>query len=116
IPLNLFLISTMSFHESAVSIELEEGHRLKATLRHGDDEERDSELDLNDVIGNNNGEFVWGGENFKDSAENIEFHREGDDDVPVLRAVLYTIDGEGVSADINLAERITNQDGHLVFV
>lgn len=45
----------MSFHQSAASFELEDGHILKAVLRYGDEEEQDSELDLNAYIGNNDG-------------------------------------------------------------
>jgi hypothetical protein len=45
----------MSFHASATSIELEDGHILKATLRNSEDDEVESELDLNEIIGNNNG-------------------------------------------------------------
>lgn len=45
----------MSFHASATSIELEDGHILKATLRNEDGDEVESELDLNEIIGNNNG-------------------------------------------------------------
>ena len=64
------------------------------------------------------GSFEWGGENFQDSAEDIELCSEDRDDgeaIPVLRACLGNLDGESVSADINLAERITNEDGHLRF-
>lgn len=46
----------MSFHESANDIELEDGHILKAKLSYGEDEERDAEMDLNDFIGNDNGQ------------------------------------------------------------
>ena len=45
----------MSFHASATNIELEDGHILKATLLNSEGEEVDSELDLNEIIGNNNG-------------------------------------------------------------
>ncbi|OOQ89022.1 Cyanovirin-N like protein [Penicillium brasilianum] len=109
----------MSFHASATNIELEDGHILKATLRNSEGEEVDSELDLNKIIGNNDGSFQWGGENFQDSAEDIEFSRDERDDgeaIPVLRAQLGNLEGENVSADINLAERIANEDGHLVFI
>jgi hypothetical protein len=45
----------MSFHESATNIELEDDHILKATLRNEDGDEEESTLNLNDIIGNNNG-------------------------------------------------------------
>lgn len=45
----------MSFHASATNIELDDGHILKVTLYDGDGEERESEIDLNQFIGNDNG-------------------------------------------------------------
>ena len=45
----------MSFHASATSIHLEDGHILKATLLNGEGDEVEATLDLNDIIGNNNG-------------------------------------------------------------
>ena len=35
--------------------------------------------------------------------------------MPVLRAQLEKLDGEWVGADVNLAERIGNEDGRLTF-
>ncbi|KAJ5586718.1 Cyanovirin-N [Penicillium hispanicum] len=106
----------MSFHTSAVGFDLHDDHILRAILRNEDDEEQESELDLNTIIGNENGEFSWGGENFQASATSIELHGEGDEGIPVLRALLGNLDGEEVPADINLAERIGNDNGNLVFV
>lgn len=124
----------MSFHESANNIELEDGHILKASLRDEEGDDRDVEMDLNDFIGNDNGmkqsshpcwayraniflsgRFCWGGENFKESATNVELSIEGSG-IPVLRANLFNVDGEEIEADINLAERISNENGELVFV
>lgn len=107
----------MSFHLSAVSYELEDGHILKAVLHDAEGEEQEAELDLNAYIGNNDGSFEWGGENFHDSAADVELHTEGEDDeqIPVLRARLGNIEGEEIDADINLAERIGNDNGTLIF-
>lgn len=52
---------------------------------------------------------------FADSAEEISFELEGDDSVPVLRAQLFNVDGELVEADVNLAERINNDNGAFTF-
>lgn len=51
----------MSFHASAISIELDDGHILKVTLLDGDGEEHEVEVDLNNHIGNDNGQFldIW---------------------------------------------------------
>lgn len=45
----------MSFHLSAVSIELDDDHILKAVLRNEDGDEQESVLDLNSIIGNDDG-------------------------------------------------------------
>jgi hypothetical protein len=125
----------MSFHGSAQEIRLEDGHILKANLANGDGEWNEVEIDLNNILGNNNGSyrvhflpfhkmltmaalqgsFEWGGENFAASAQNISFELEGDDSVPILRAELFNIDGEAVAGDINLAERIGNNNGEFHF-
>lgn len=60
------------------------------------------------------GSFEWGGVNFSDSAEEISFAIEGDG-VPILRAGLRNVEGELVYRDINLAERIGNNDGNFQF-
>jgi hypothetical protein len=52
--------------------------------------------------------------NFSDSAEEISFAMEGDG-VPILRAGLRNMDGELVYRDINLSERIGNNDGNFQF-
>ncbi|CAP96460.1 hypothetical protein E8E15_007939 [Penicillium rubens] len=105
----------MSFHETASHIELEDGHILKAVLRNEEGDEQESTLDLNDHIGNDNGHFHWDGGDFHSSAEDVSFDREGDDEIPVLRARLHDVEGELQDADINLAERIGNDNGNLVF-
>ena len=108
----------MSFHGSATSIRVEDRSILKAMLRQPDGEERHCEMDLNQCIGNNNGNFEWGGENFALTAnpdEPITCNLEGDDQVPVLRACLQDLDGNYHWRDINLGERIFNQDGEFCF-
>ncbi|KAJ5947968.1 hypothetical protein N7466_000983 [Penicillium verhagenii] len=105
----------MSFHESAVDIELHDGHILTAKLRDGEGEEKDAEINLNEIIGNDNGHFSWGGENFRDSASGVELSIEGEG-IPVLRAVLTDLEGMEIEANVNLAERISNNNGELVFV
>ena len=61
------------------------------------------------------GSFEWGGQNFSESAEDISFSLEGDDEVPILRAGLRNVDGELVHSDLNLSERIGNNDGSFTF-
>ncbi|KAL2856487.1 Cyanovirin-N [Aspergillus pseudoustus] len=105
----------MSFHQSAREIRVEDGHRLVAELQQEDGEFVHAEINLNDILGNNDGHFEWAGGGFSDSAEDIHFEIEGDDGVPILRSRLKNADGDDVYADINLAERIGNNNGHFHF-
>ncbi|KAJ4295453.1 hypothetical protein N0V90_007465 [Kalmusia sp. IMI 367209] len=106
----------MTFHFSAEEIRVEDNHILKARLQRADGEWQDAEIDLNNHIGNENGSFFWDGENFADSASDVHFAIEGDGEVPVLRATLLNEEGEkGIQRDLNLAERISNNDGNFSF-
>ncbi|KZM21876.1 hypothetical protein ST47_g6994 [Ascochyta rabiei] len=117
----------MSFHYSAEDIRIEDGHILKARLQRADGDWNDSgelttlnicssantheEIDLNNHIGNDNGHFYWDGENFAGSAEEVHFTIEGDGSVPVLRANLVDQEGNLQQRDVNLSERISNNNG-----
>jgi len=57
------------------------------------------------------GHFIWDGQGFSGSAHDVHFTIEGDGEVPVLRATLIDQEGEGQTRDVNLAERISNNDG-----
>lgn len=61
------------------------------------------------------GSFEWEGVSFSESAGEVSLEIEGDDQIPVLRAELNNMDGEAVPCDLNLAERISNQNGEFVF-
>jgi hypothetical protein len=50
-----------NFHESAADITVEDGHILKAVLNNIEGEGCEAEFDLSECIGNEDGEFVWGG-------------------------------------------------------
>ncbi|KAL4957841.1 hypothetical protein BDW69DRAFT_147894 [Aspergillus filifer] len=65
----------------------------------------------------NTGHFEWAGSNFSESAESDEtsFDTEGSG-VPILRAALRNSDGELVAADVNLSERIENDNRGFAFV
>ncbi|KAI5804601.1 Cyanovirin-N [Geopyxis carbonaria] len=105
----------MSFHLSAENLVLIDGHILQAALRTEDGEMRESQIDLNEFIGNDNGYFQWDGANFGASAQNVSFNIEGGGEVPVLRAELQDEEGNWTGADINLSERISNINGQFVF-
>ncbi len=122
----------MDFHVSAQDIRVDDGHILRARLSNSGGDEVDAEIDLNQLIGNNNGmlalpsslsetithhqkgSFEWGGENFSHSAEDITFAVEGSG-APILRAGLRNLDGNLEYRDINLAERVGNNGGSFYF-
>ena len=125
----------MSFHSTASDIEIVDGHVLKADLTNADGEEQEATIDLDEIIGNNNGkldllglvsdfqlsnmaagEFYWEGENFSHCASDMELDFDNDDGLPILRAKLNNVDGEEIDNVINLAERIGNNDGFFQFV
>ncbi|KAL7271238.1 hypothetical protein RUND412_006006 [Rhizina undulata] len=108
----------MSFHLTSSNIRVEnEGGRthLRADAEAEDGSKRQADVDLDRVLGNNDGHFQWNGENFTESAKDVKFSIEGGGAVPVLRAQLRTANGEWREADVNLAERIDNVNGDLVF-
>jgi hypothetical protein len=122
----------MTFHYSAEDIRVDDGHILRARLQRGDGEWQDAEIDLDQFIGNidgmwhnhtryvfctNNaaGHFSWDGENFSHTAQGAHFAIEGDGSVPVLRAELFDAEGNAQTRDVNLAERISNNDGQFNF-
>ncbi|KAK7751219.1 hypothetical protein SLS62_006764 [Diatrype stigma] len=105
----------MSFHTTSEDIRVE-GHILKARARNESGDFIHSEINLNDFIGNDDGRFDWTGKNFSETAENIHFSIEGGASVPVLRARLKKLNGEWVDADVNLAERVKNDNGRLEYV
>ncbi|KAF9873423.1 CVNH domain-containing protein [Colletotrichum karsti] len=104
----------MSFHLSAENIRVDDGHILHAQLRNENGDLNDTSIDLNTVLGNDNGRFDWSGGGFSDSAENIRFEIEGGENVPILRARLFNLEGEAIDADCNLSERIGNDNGNFV--
>jgi len=105
----------MSFALSADDVRVDEGHILRARLRNGNGDLVDSELDLDHVLGNDGGRFQWGGEGFSGSAEDVTFTIEGEAQAPILRARLNDGQGNLVDRDVNLGERIGNNDGQFHF-
>ena len=59
--------------------------------------------------------MTWGEQNFTKSASDIKFNFEGGSNVPVLRAKLRNAAGGEQESDLNLGERLTNDNGNLVF-
>ncbi|KAK1590486.1 CVNH domain-containing protein [Colletotrichum navitas] len=105
----------MSFHVSAQDVRVDDGYILRARLNREDGECVDAEYNLNECLGNSNGSFEWGGSNFAQSAEDIHFSIEGDAGVPVLRARLFNVEGQPIDCNVNLSERIGNDNGCFCF-
>ncbi|QRD89498.1 Cyanovirin-N [Aspergillus flavus] len=108
----------MSFHQSCdlIRIEVRGDHTvLLAAAKNGDgDETVPAEIVLDEQIGNGDGWFVRGGENFTETAHEIEL--EFRDDGPWLTAFLTEVDGgDRERQGINLAEHIGNDGGRLVW-
>ncbi|GMF73546.1 unnamed protein product [Aspergillus oryzae] len=85
------------FQDSARDVRVEDNRFLAAELRQTD------------------GHFQWGGRNFSETARNVHFGFEGGAHVPVLRAELRTPAGTWEPRDVNLDERVFNNNGHFEF-
>ncbi|KAL6898659.1 Cyanovirin-N [Trichoderma evansii] len=100
----------MSFQASARGFWLENGHILVAEVCREDGEWDESRINLNEFIGNEDGWFMWDGVNFSESANEIRL------DGTTLTAELPMRDGGYRERQgINLADRIANENGRLVF-
>ncbi|KAJ7136878.1 Cyanovirin-N [Mycena epipterygia] len=96
----------MSFSESSQNYRLE-GTHLHAECRDEDGNMCNSSLNLNRVLGNDDGRFDSNGENFSESAEFYGL------DGTTLVARLRSSDGEYYDARIDLNSFITNNNGKL---
>lgn len=96
----------MSFWESSQNVRLEDNF-LRASCCNADGEWQETEIDLNGVLGNENGVFALGGGGWHQSATN--YRLEG----PVLVAQLQNGDGDWPEAKIDLNDFITNNNGQL---
>lgn len=97
----------MSFSESSMGVYLE-GTTLHASCQNGSDQWVHSSLDLDTVLGNNNGDFDTNSTGFSKTAQDITL----EEDTNVLRAKLK----QGQTwkdASIDLNSFIKNDDGQL---
>ncbi|PWY90435.1 Cyanovirin-N [Aspergillus sclerotioniger CBS 115572] len=108
----------MSFHNSCQNIHLI--HENGSTLLHVEARRRNGEvvartIRLDRHIGNTDGWFIWGGSNFTESSHDIQL--EHTERGPKLTAHLRKNDGGYRELQgIYLADKIANEDGHLVFL
>jgi hypothetical protein len=105
----------MSFSATSTKIKLKkDGHTLSAICKTRSGGSVKSKLNLNTCLGNNDGRFTWGGENFSLSAWKVKLHDS--DDGLKLKAHLQRVDpNDHIHDSVNLDERITNDDGTLVY-
>ncbi|TQB68529.1 hypothetical protein MPDQ_003252 [Monascus purpureus] len=102
-----------NFSSSSTGIRLEHGHILAAHCTSISGHARQSSIDLNDVLENVWGKFSWKrGGNFFQSARNVRLRKGG----RVLEAELGNGQGGSNRARVRLDERISNQDGFLVYL
>ncbi|RLL93020.1 hypothetical protein CFD26_100928 [Aspergillus turcosus] len=107
----------MSFHTSVnnLHINTRPGHTvLEGTTHDERGLEINSQILLDDYIGNSNGRFVWGGRNFSRSADKDTMTLRRTQHGAILRAPLLKDDETWTENQrINLSERIANVDGKL---
>ncbi|CAI7607013.1 unnamed protein product [Penicillium glandicola] len=106
----------MGFHKSSMGIKLKDKHLLTAYCKRSSGEATYSELDLNQFLGARKGEFVWGSQNFSESAHDVDLKIEGPDDEPVLHAHFDSEDGKIQKSQVKLGCCIKNEDGHLSYM
>ncbi|RAL16162.1 CVNH domain-containing protein [Aspergillus homomorphus CBS 101889] len=108
----------MSFHQSCHDIHIV--HEMGSTMlccvaRDNSGVGHPRKIRLDQHIGNTDGWFIWGGENFTRSASDVRL--EDSDRGPKLTAELLTRDGGSKGRQgIFLADKIANEDGHLRFL
>ena len=102
-----------SFIHTSRNVSLD-GSSLKAECqRENGDWVQSGSLDLNAFIGNDDGEFKWGGSNFNDSAVNVRLSGYPE----MLLGDLPDKAGDiNIDQWINLGDHIQNKDGQLTYV
>lgn len=102
----------MSFSTTSIKIEYRHCH-LHASCLKMDGTYNESKITLDDYIGNDNGNLVWGGENFSDTCRKIILNY----DKKELMCDAKRNNGTwNQNTSINLDNRIANNDGDLVYL
>ncbi|OJJ43047.1 hypothetical protein ASPZODRAFT_146357 [Penicilliopsis zonata CBS 506.65] len=108
----------MSFHNSSHDIRIEFADRstfLVAMVKDAHGHPHPNRIRLDKHIGNSDGWFIWGGENFTATARDIRLDQGPRG--PKLTAELPMRNGGFRERQgIDLADKIENQNGHLVFL
>jgi hypothetical protein len=102
-----------NFSASAQSITLDRDYDLIASCADVRGQHKLTSLSLNSCLSNQHGHFAWGrGGNFGASSRNVRLIENG----RVLEAELGTGDGRWNLDHIRLDERVSNNDGELIFL
>jgi hypothetical protein len=97
------------FSKSCKSIRIKGGHLLAECRRIDGSWNEDAKIKIDNHIGNNNGNLEWDGSSFSQSCQNIIIK-----DGHILKAECRRIDGSWNRTEINLDERIGNNNGELL--
>ena len=105
-----------NFTATSIQVSLDSQCNLIAWCKNSQSETCRSILNINNVLGNGNGEFQWvkegGTGNFKASARNITLSEDGS----LLKAELCDSHGNWKQSQILLDDRITNMEGQLRYL
>lgn len=96
----------MSFSNSSQKITINK-NLLSCLCQKKDGSWVEASIDLDNHIGNKNGELVWGGKNFSHSSQDITV------DYNVLRCQAKDKNGDPNDTMIDLDEKISNSNGIL---
>lgn len=100
------------FHASSKNMRLDEGHILVAECANVHGRHFESSINLNDCLTNRNASLKWqAGGNFKASARNARLV-----DGQYLEVDVKNVKGQWRHDKICLSERISNQNGKLIFL
>jgi hypothetical protein len=109
----------MAFHESCQNIFIENRDDvtvLFAEVDNGYGSWEQTSLVLDEILGFEEGNLVWEGSGaFTDIVETIDLYFD-DYNLPYLRVSIFDEFGDRVQQELNLADRIAQQDGCLVLV
>lgn len=98
----------MSFTQTSTHVAVNEQGHLSAHCQRSDGTVNASVLDLNTLVGNQEGVLTWGGSNFSQTSTHVAVNAEGH-----LSAHCQTSAGEVVPSVLNLNSWVSNNEGNL---
>ncbi|KAJ5116171.1 Cyanovirin-N [Penicillium angulare] len=106
--------SNYTFNLDADNLRLERRYDLRATLKDDEGRPRESSIDLDEIIGQYNGKFVWGGQGFHRTAGKVDLVIENGR--PILYARLRDFHRYWSDEKLDLSERIVNNHGYFQYI